>query len=70
MIHKWLLYIGFPCLYYPLMRAYLLAARLAAPTILQAQTVDPRLIPILEGSVERSGFADRAHLDRRIQRFD
>jgi hypothetical protein len=41
-----------------LMRAYLLAASLAAslaaPAILQAQTVDPRLIPILTGSVGRT----------------
>jgi hypothetical protein len=37
-----------------LMRAYLLAACLAAPAILQAQTVDPRLIPILTGSVGRT----------------
>ena len=36
------------------MRAYLLVACLAAPAILQAQTVDPRLIPILTGSVGRT----------------
>ena len=36
---------------YCAMRAYLLAACLAAPSILKAQNVDPRLAPILEGSV-------------------
>jgi hypothetical protein len=36
------------------MRAYLFAACLAAPAILQAQTVDPRLIPILTESVGRT----------------
>jgi hypothetical protein len=37
-----------------LMRAYLLAAFVAAPAVLQAQTVDPRLIPILTESIGRS----------------
>lgn len=32
-------------------RAYLLAALVAAPAVLQAQTVDPRLIPILTRSI-------------------
>src|SRR5579884_3190654 len=49
--------------YYPLMRVYLLAAYLAAPMILQAQTIDPRLIPILAGSVGREA---RIHVDSGI----
>ena len=36
------------------MRAYVLAASLAAPATLHAQTADPRLIPILTGSVGRT----------------
>jgi hypothetical protein len=43
------------------MRAYLLAALLAAPAaILQAQTVDPRVIPTLTGSAGRTA---RIHVD-------